>query len=83
MQNEPMRTTINLDDDVAAALARVRKEQDLTLSEAVNVVVRAGLANSPAPTPFHQRTAPLGLRIDVSNIGEVLEILDGTSPGFP
>jgi hypothetical protein len=27
--------------------------------------------------PFHQATVALGLRLDVSNIGEALEVLEG------
>jgi hypothetical protein len=71
-----VRTTVNLDDDVTAAVERLRREQGLGLSEAVNELVRRGLAGSPAPTPYVQRTASLGMRIDVANIGEVLELLD-------
>jgi hypothetical protein len=29
------------------------------------------------PRPFRQRTADLGLRIDVTNVAEALEILEG------
>jgi hypothetical protein len=74
----PVRTTVNLDDDVSAAVERLRRDQGLGLSEAVNELVRRGLAASPAPAPYVQRTASLGMRIDVANIGEVLELLDET-----
>ena len=40
-----MRTTLSLDDDVAAAVQRLREERHLGLSEAVNELVRAGLVN--------------------------------------
>ena len=72
-----MRTTIKLDDDVAAAVERVRKASNVGLSEAVNQLVRAGLRAPRKRTPFIQKTRPLGLQIDVSNVAEALELLEG------
>ena len=72
-----MRTTLSLDDDVAAAVQRLRKERNLGLSEAVNELVRAGLAAPPRRKVFRQRTANLGLRIDVSSVADAMEHLDG------
>ncbi|HEX5466215.1 MAG TPA: hypothetical protein VFW92_06025 [Candidatus Limnocylindrales bacterium] len=70
-----MRTTIDLDEDVAAAVAQMRRS-GLGVSEAVNRLARAGLAAKPRQRRFHQQSAPLGLRIDVRNIAEALEFLD-------
>ena len=72
-----MRTTLSLDDDVAAAVQRLREERNLGLSEAVNELVRAGLAAPPRRKAFRQRTANLGIRIDVSSVADALEHLDG------
>jgi Arc/MetJ family transcription regulator len=73
-----MRTTIKLDDDVAAAVQRLRDERRLGLSEAVNELARAGLAGAAARRHrFEQRTADLGLRVDVTNVAQALERLDG------
>ena len=72
-----MRTTITLDADVAAAVDRLRRERGLGLSEAVNELVRAGLAAQRGGRRFRQRTARLCLRVDVTNVGEALEQLDG------
>lgn len=74
-----MRTTVTFDDDVAAAIGRVRSERHLGLSEAVNELVRAGLTAPPRHSVFRQRTAELGARIDVSNVAEALEVLEGPS----
>lgn len=71
-----MRTTVRLDPDVAAAAEQLRREKHIGLSEAVNEMARAGLQRRPHATPFHQRTADLGLRIDVSNVAEALEQID-------
>jgi hypothetical protein len=71
-----MRTTIDLDEDIAAAVERLRRERSMGLSEAVNTLARAGLTIRTDRPPFVQRTAPLGLRVDVRDIGEVLDRLD-------
>jgi Arc/MetJ family transcription regulator len=72
-----MRTTLSLDDDVAAAVQRIREERHIGLSDAVNELIRAGLAAPARRTTFRQRTANLGIRIDVSNVEDALERLDG------
>ncbi|MGH3320632.1 MAG: hypothetical protein ACRDN9_10690 [Streptosporangiaceae bacterium] len=72
-----MRTTLSLDDDVAAAAQRLRDERHIGLSEAVNELVRAGLAAPSERRTFRQRTADLGLRVDVSDVADALERLDG------
>ena len=38
-----MRTTLNLDDDVAALTREVRKAKDASLKEVVNAALREGL----------------------------------------
>lgn len=71
-----MRTTIRLDDDVAAAADRLRRERHIGLSEAVNELARAGLQRGLPRRRFRQRTSDIGLRVDVSNVAEALELLD-------
>jgi len=72
-----MRTTITLDDDVAVAVEQMRKRHGIGLSDAVNRLARAGLMAPRSKGEFRQRTRPLGLRIDVTNVAEALEILEG------
>lgn len=72
-----MRTTVNLDDDVAAAVERLRRERSIGLSQAINELVRAGLTARTPRTPFRQRSQPIGLRIDVTNVAEALDLLEG------
>lgn len=73
-----MRTTVNLEDDVTAAVQELRKEGSLGLSEAVNELIRRGLsAPRPGRKKFKQRTYPMGMRIDVTDIAEALETLEG------
>lgn len=67
-----------LDEDVAATLNQLRRERAIGLSEAINELIRAGLASKrPHRKRFQQRTRRLGVKIDVTNIGEALEVLDG------
>ena len=49
-----MRTTVSLDDDVAAAVEEIRRTRRIGVSD-----------------------AELGIRIDVSNVAEALDLLDG------
>ncbi|MGQ0433220.1 MAG: CopG family transcriptional regulator [Microthrixaceae bacterium] len=72
-----MRTTVDLDDDTAAAVDELRA-QGLGLSEAVNELMRRGLVTSREEEgTFVQSTRPLGLRIDVSNVAAALDTLEG------
>lgn len=73
-----MRTTVKLDQDVAAAVERLRRERGLGLSESVNELVRRGLRAQAEPVPFRQTTRALGLQIDVTNVAEALDELDGS-----
>ena len=75
-----MRTTVTLDDDVAAAVQRLRHERQIGLSAALNILARAGMlpARQPARPESHFTPAALGMRIDVSNVAEVLDHLDAT-----
>jgi uncharacterized protein YfiM (DUF2279 family) len=71
-----MRTTVHLDADVTAAIDRLRRQRRMGLSEAVNHLARAGMAVGTRKSPFRQRSASIGLRIDVTNIAEALEVLE-------
>lgn len=72
-----MRTTVSLDDDVVAAVEALRRERHLGVSAAVNELIRNGLAAPRQRRRFRQRTAELGLSIDVANVAEALDLLDG------
>ncbi len=78
-----MRTTITLETDVAAAVDKLRRAETIGTSEAVNRLIRDGLLSKRPRKPYVHRTANLGLRVDVSNIGEVLELLDETDGTEP
>lgn len=71
-----MRTTINLAPDVQAIVERVRRERGLSMSDAVNSIVREramGPHGAPSAPPTLR---PLGLRVDVANVADALDLLD-------
>jgi hypothetical protein len=78
-----MRTTLTLDDDVAAGLRRVQKRRNLPFRAVVNEVIREGLtqmAKPPAARPrFETPVLDLGQPLigNIDNIGEVLDIIEG------
>jgi hypothetical protein len=77
-----MRTTLTLDDDVAAKLNQRCRESGESFKAVVNQMLRDGLnvRQQLAPDePFHIRARPLGLLpgVDLDNISEVIEQLDG------
>ena len=71
-----MRTTVTLDDDVEVVLERLRRDEGLGLSEALNQLVRRGAMSHAPAQPYVHRSSDLGVRVDVTNIGDVLELLD-------
>lgn len=76
-----MRTTVTLAPDVAAAVERVRRERAVGVSDAVNDLVRAGLAAAPgAPTAFRQATTRMGSPlVPIDDVRAALDALEGDS----
>jgi Ribbon-helix-helix protein, copG family len=72
-----MRTTIELDPDTAQAVQELRREHGRGVSEAVNELIRRGLLAEPHAHRFEPRTRSLGIRIDVSNVADALDLLEG------
>lgn len=72
-----MRTTIEFDADTTAAIEELRRDAGLGVSAAVNELIRRGLLSPRPRQAFRQETRRLGLQIDVSNVAEALDILEG------
>jgi plasmid stability protein len=76
-----MRTTLTLDDDVAAKLQAEARKNGRSFKETVNQVLRLGLnARREVPIkPFKVRARPLGARPDLNfdNIEELLDQIEG------
>jgi predicted DNA-binding ribbon-helix-helix protein len=80
-----MRTTITLEDDVAASLKRLGKRRGLKFKALVNQVLREGIKCMAAPAKkrsvFHTRSVDLGScqAANVDNVAEVLAVAEGES----
>jgi hypothetical protein len=78
-----VRTTLTIDDDVAALLEQLRNKRGIGLKDLINEALRRGLRElnvRPKPrAPFRTRSVDLGrARIaSIDNIGEVLAIAEG------
>jgi hypothetical protein len=78
-----MRTTLTLDDDVAAALERRRRELNHSLKQEVNDLIRAGLVHveqeRPTADRFHVEPLDIGKPLvdNFDDISAVLAIAEG------
>lgn len=78
-----MRTTLTIDDDVMAALERLRKTRNASLKELINEAIRRGIRDMTArpkrSEPFQTRAVALGkVRVgSIDNIQETLAIAEG------
>ena len=81
-----MRTTLTLDDDVAAKVKALCARSGEPFRTVLNRLVRAGLfaiRDLRPKTRFHVKARDLGLKsgVQLDNVAELLEQLDG--PGHP
>lgn len=80
-----MRTTITLEDDVAASLKRLGKGRHLKFKALVNLVLREGIKSMMGPVKkrksFQTRSVNLGScrTANLDNVAEVLAIAEGES----
>ena len=75
-----MRTTLNLDDDVAAQVSTLSRRRGTSMSRVANELLRAGLHSSRERRPLAPYVPPTfdtgEPSIDVTDIASALEILD-------
>ncbi len=72
-----MRTTVTLDEDVAAAVKRVAQERGLSFKETLNTAVRAGLRSGPSDgRTYRMPSRDLGLRPD-TDLTKALQLAAG------
>jgi hypothetical protein len=57
-----VRTTVTLDDDLAAELQRLARERGAAFKDVLNSAIRAGLGRSPGPREFRVPSRAMGLR---------------------
>jgi hypothetical protein len=73
-----MRTTVTLASDVAAAVEQLQRERGLGISDAINELVRRGLAVAVPAKPFRQQASAMGeAALPLDDIAGLLEALDG------
>jgi len=75
-----MRTTLTIDEDVAAELRRLRRSRGVSLKELINDALRRGLREMAARPkrrqPFRTRVVE-GVTPLIDNIAEVLAYAEG------
>ena len=81
-----MRTTLSLDDDVAALLEQVRKSREATFKQIVNDALREGLIRLSTPvrtSPFRTRPVDLGACYfpNLDNVWDVLDEVENSGTG--
>jgi hypothetical protein len=80
-----MRTTITLEDDVAASLKRLGKGRGLRFKELINLALREGIKSMTSPPKkrslFRTRSVDLGAcrAGNVDNIADVLAVVESES----
>ncbi len=80
-----MRTTITLEDDVAASLKRLGKRRGVKLKALVNEALREGIKRMMEPAKkrgrYRTRAVDLGpcRAVSVDNVAEVLAVAEGES----
>lgn len=77
-----MRTTLTLDEDVAAKLRQEMNRSGAGMKEVVNALLRRGLEAPRAEDmarPFRVHAQPMGLKagMDLDDISGLLDFLDG------
>ncbi len=77
-----MRTTLTLDDDVAAKVRDEMVRTGTTMKKIVNLTLRRGFeapGEEELAVPFTVEARPMGLRsgFDLNDISGLLDVLDG------
>lgn len=82
IHHRQMRTTLTLDDDVAAKLRDEITRSQRSMKEVLNTFLRRGLEaprDEDLAAPFSVAARPMGLRdgVDLDDISGLLDRLDG------
>jgi len=80
-----VRTTLTLDDDVAARIERIRSSKKVSLKDLINDALRAGLdeyenGTAPAATAYKLKPVELGARLPaIDDVADILSSYEGES----
>ncbi|MXX74839.1 MAG: DUF2191 domain-containing protein [Holophagales bacterium] len=76
-----MRTTLTIEDDIAARIEEIRKRDGQSLKQVVNLLLRDGLHREgrPRAKPYRTRPSELGLRpgfdaVRLNQLADELEV---------
>jgi hypothetical protein len=76
-----MRTTLSLDEDVAALLEKVRKAKGISFKQAVNEALRTGLRHLTTPSPRRRRVYTRSVNLGRCFIGELDDVSEALASG--
>jgi hypothetical protein len=75
-----MRTTLNLDDDVATQLTEIARREGRSLSRTANDLLRTGLRDERTPRQMDRYEPPTfdtgRILLDVTDVADALDTLD-------
>lgn len=73
-----MRTTVTLDDRLAADLKRIAVDTGRSFKDVINETIRAGLVarQQPPPTPYRLRPSSLGAQRVTGPLERALQLAD-------
>lgn len=85
---KPLRTTLTLDPEVASLLQRILRKKQISAKELINRALHRGLLEwdkKVQVTPVQTEPYDAGRLFvpDLSNVGEVLSLLDENEPSAP
>jgi len=77
-----MRTTLTIDDDVAAEIAHLRREREQSLKDVVNDALRCGLremrSRPKKRKPFYTKAYDMGPSlVNIDNVAEAIAYAEG------
>jgi predicted DNA-binding ribbon-helix-helix protein len=62
----PVRTTVTLEDDLAARLRERARERDLSFKAVLNEAIRSGLTDAGAPSePYRMKVSPMQAKPEI------------------
>ena len=76
-----MRTTLSIDDDVAALIEQVIRERRASLKQVVNEALRRGLAEVTRPPKRPARMTTRATRLGRCLIGQLDDVADALATG--
>lgn len=68
-----MRTTFTLADDLAAGVERFCRSEDIGVDDALNRLIRRGMATGVDRQSYRHKTTAIGVKVDINCIGALID----------